>query len=157
MFAQPQEEHHWLKPLVGEWTYQSECTDHEGKLYKSEGRAVGRSLGGMWFLVESEWEMEGTQWGSLITLGYDPEQGAYVGSFIGSMMNRMWTYKGQVRREENKLVLDTVGPKFDGSGMADYQDIVELVDNDHWVLSSQVKLDSGEWVHFMTSHHYRQK
>jgi hypothetical protein len=157
MFAEPQQEHHWLKPLVGNWKYETDCVDHEGTAHKQEGTAVGRTLGGMWYVVESEGDMGGTPWNSMITLGYDPELAAYVGSFVGSVMNRIWHYKGTFDPETNKLVLDTRGPKFDGSGMADFQDMVEIIDDDHWVLSSRVKSDSGEWIDFMTSHHYRQK
>jgi hypothetical protein len=157
MFAQPQQEHHWLQPLVGEWKFESDCVGPDGAAEKSNGRAVGRTLGGMWFVVESQGDMGGTPWNSLMTVGYDPEQAAYVGTFVGSMMNRIWHYKGNIDPQQKKMVLDTVGPKFDGPGTAEYQDMVEIVDNDHWILSSRVKSDSGEWIDFMTSHHYRQK
>jgi hypothetical protein len=33
--------------------------------------------------------------------------------------------------------------------------MIEIVDKDHWVLSSQIEGDDGKWQPFMTSHHYR--
>jgi hypothetical protein len=52
-------------------------------------------------------------------------------------------------------VLDAEGPRFDGQGMAHYQDIIEIVDRDYWILRSQVLGDDGQWLQFMEGHQRR--
>lgn len=160
MFAPPQEEHKWLDSFVGEWEVDSECVmGPDQPPQKSQGRAKTRSLGGMWILIEGEGESPdgGATVESIITIGYDPAQQRYVGSFICGVMTHLWIYHGSLDAAKRKLTLDTTGPKFDGSGMTQYQDMCEVVSADHWILSSQMQMDDGTWVPFMTAHYRRKK
>jgi Protein of unknown function (DUF1579) len=51
MKTEPQKEHQWLQRLVGEWTYESECSMEPGKppekFEGSESVFAGRPLGTM--------------------------------------------------------------------------------------------------------------
>jgi len=54
---------------------------------KTKGTEVVRSLGGLWIVSEGEGEMpDGGTGKTVMTLGYDPQNNRYVGTFIGSMM-----------------------------------------------------------------------
>lgn len=158
MFAEPQAEHNWLQTLVGRWTFDSDCImgpDQEPS--KSEGSVMVRTLGGLWVIADCEGSgPDGSPWNSILTLGYDPAAQRYLGTFIGSMMTHLWLYSGSVDASGKRLVLDTEGPSFNGGGMVKYQDIVEIVSDDHWILSSQLLGDDGKWQVFMTAHHRRQ-
>jgi hypothetical protein len=94
-------------------------------------------------------------WTSIMTLGFDPKKQRYVGTFIGSMMTNLWVYEGQLDASRTQLILDVEGPNFDGSGTARYQDIVEIVSKDHWILRSQILGDDGQWTQFLVGHHHR--
>ncbi len=159
MFSSPQVEHHWLDTLVGEWTSESECRiGPDQPPMKSEGRMSIQSFGGLWIIAEGE--ATGPDGGlskSLMTIGYDPQQGRYVGTFIATMMANLWVYSGAVDASGKKLVLDTEGPRFDQTGLGKYQDIVEIVSADHWILSSQILNDDGVWQPFMAAHQHRVK
>lgn len=160
MFAKPQAEHHWLGKLLGEWSFDGECDmgPDQPKL-KHGGHVVGRSLGGLWVMLEMTMPSPagtGTST-SFINLGYDPEQQKYVGTFFGSMMAQLWIYSGTVDASGKKLTLDTRGPKFDGSGQTAYQDIIEWTGADEWTLSSQAQMDDGSWKPFMNATHRRTK
>lgn len=161
MFAQAQEEHQWLAQLAGNWTFESECAagpDPAQPPMKSTGKVVARTLGGLWVLLEGEGDTpDGQMCQSIITLGYDATAQKFVGSFIASVMGQLWIYSGTRDAAKRVLVLDTVGPKFDGPGTANYQDIFEMIDQDHWTLSSQVQGDDGNWTKFMTAHYHRVK
>ena len=155
MFAQPQAEHEWLSRMVGEWTFESTMlAGPDQPPMTSTGRQTNRSLGGLWLIGEGE---GGTPGGgtmnSVITLGFDPARGRFVGAFIASMRTHMWPYEGTL--DGNVLTLDSEGPAFTGEGMAKYQDIVEIVDDDHWILRSQVPGPDGQWVEFMSAHYRR--
>ena len=87
MKIEPQKEHQWLQKLVGEWTYESECSMEPGKPpERFAGSERVRSLGGLWVLCEGSSEMPGGGMATtLMTLGYDPQKRQYVGSFVASM------------------------------------------------------------------------
>lgn len=156
---EPQKEHQWLQKLVGEWTFEAECSPGPDQPpMKSSGCEVVRSLGGLWTVGEGEGDMPGGGGcNSIMTLGYDPETKRFVGTFIASVMTHLWPYNGSLDQEQKKLTLDSEGPSCTGDGtMAKYQDIIEFVDNDHRILSSQFMGADGQWHPFMKAH-YRRK
>ncbi len=158
MFAKPTAEHQWLDKLLGEWVCEGECDmGPDQPKMKHEAKVSGRTLGGLWLVMEMT--MPGPEGGDAIVnymnLGYDPEQKKYIGSFFGSCMANQWIYAGTVDASGKKLTLDTRGPKFDGSGQTDYQDMIEWTAENEWTLTSQYKQDDGSWKHFMTATHKR--
>lgn len=157
MNPEPQEEHKWLQKLIGNWTFENECSmGPDQPAMKSTGTDNVRSLGELWMLCEGTGEMPGGGCGyTLMTLGYDPARKKYVGTFIGSMMTHMWLYEGE--RVGNVLTLNTTGPNFTDGGMAEYQDIIEFKSDNERTLSSQSKGPDGKWVRFMTATYRRVK
>lgn len=160
MNTEPQNEHHWLQKLVGEWTYEIEATMEPGTPpEKSTGTESVRSLGGLWVLAEGQGEMPGCGAVTMIiTLGYDPHKQRYVGTWIGSMMTYLWVYDGELDAAERALTLNSEGPAMTGEGkMAKYKDVIEFKSDDHRVLTSHVLGDDGQWHKFMTGNYRRQK
>ena len=156
----PQKEHQWLQKLVGEWTIDSEGTmGPDQPPNKWKGTEIVRSVGDLWIVAESKGEVsEGCSMTMITTLGYDPQKGRFVGTFIGSMMTRLWLYDGALDASERVLTLDTEGPNMVAEGkMARFQDIYEIIDNDHHMLTSRMLSDDGQWRQFMTSHYRRMK
>lgn len=156
----PQKEHQWLQKLVGEWTFESECSmGPDQPPMKSTGQEVVRSLGGLWTIGEGSGEMPGGgTCQSVMTLGYDPQAKRFVGTFIASVMTNLWTYNGALDVAEKVLTLDTEGPSFAGDGtMSKYQDIIEFLSDDHRTLSSQVLGPDGKWMPFMKAHYRRKR
>jgi Protein of unknown function (DUF1579) len=159
MNAEPQKEHQWLDRFIGEWTSESECSmGPDQPPSKTKGTEVVRSLGGLWMVAEGEGEMpDGGNGKTMMTLGYDPQNDRYVGTFIGSMMTHLWIYNGSLDAEGKVLTLDTEGPNFSQSSMAKYKDIIEFVSDDHRVMTSQILGDDGNWLQFMTAHYWRKQ
>lgn len=157
MHTEPQKEHQWLQKLVGEWTFEIECRmGPDQTVMKTTGREVVRSLGGLWTIGEGQGETpDGATCQSIMTLGYDPETKRFAGTFVASVMTRLWVYDGSLDAAEKVLTLDTEGPKFTGEGLAKYQDIIEFLSDDHRTLSSQVLGDDGQWQPFMKAHYRR--
>lgn len=156
----PQKQHQWLQRLVGEWTFESECSmGPDQPPMKSTGQEVIRSLGGLWTIGEGSGEMPGGgTCQSLMTLGYDLRTGRFVGTFIASVMTNLWTYNGTLDAAEKVLTLDTEGPSFAGDGtLSKYQDIIEFLSDDHRTLSSQVLGADGQWQPFMKAHYRRKR
>ncbi len=159
MKVEPQKEHEWLQKLVGEWTYESECSVEPGKPPgKFSGSETVRSLGGLWILCEGRGEMPGGGLATtLMTLGYDPKKKQYVGTWVGSMMTHLWIYEGSLDAEEKVLTLSAEGPNcMDEGKTAKYRDVIEIKSPDHRVLTPHMLGDDGEWRPLMTVN-YRRK
>lgn len=158
MHAEPQQEHKWLKRLVGEWNVESEMAmDADQPPERSTGTETVRSLEDLWFLCEGRGEMPGggdAQW--LMTLGYDVRKKAFVGTWIGSMMTNMFVYEGELGPGDRALTLETEGPDMTGEGTARYRDVMEFDGDDHRVLTSHIRGEDGEWRQIVEVH-YRRK
>jgi len=160
MNIEPQKEHQWLQNLVGEWTYESDCSMGPGKPNeKFKGTESVRSLAGLWILAEGRGEIPaGGAMTTMMTLGYDPQTARYVGTFVASMMTHLWVYDGALDAAERVLTLDTEGPDMAAEGkMAKYKDVIEWKNDDHRMLTSYMLGDDGKWCGFMTANYRRVK
>src|SRR5204862_4531291 len=96
-FPKPQKEHEWLQQLVGEWETESEIVAEPGKPpLKSKGSESARMVGGFWIQSEHKGDAFGTPFTGILTLGYDVEKKKYIGTWIDSMMPRLWQYDGSI-------------------------------------------------------------
>ena len=160
MKAEPKKQHQWLQKLLGDWTFESECAagpDQPPQKYR--GSETVRSLGGLWVLCEGQGEMPGGGHANmLMTLGYDPRTGRFVGTWVGSMMTHMWVYDGSLDAAEKVLTLSSEGPSFTAEGkLAKYQDIITIISDDHRTLTSRSLGEDGKWTQFMTAHYRRKR
>ncbi len=147
--AEPQKEHAFLARLVGDWVAVPDAAGGEAGDW---GETV-RSIGGLWFVAEGKGLMpDGTPGETLMTLGYDPDAGHYVGTWIGSMMARLWIYKGTLEADGRTLTLEAEGPDMENHGKtAIYHDVVTMLDDDRRQFSGSVKLPDGSFKVFMTA------
>lgn len=148
MNPEPGREHGWLQQLVGHWAFESQAAMGPGEpLRTSAGTETTRALGDLWVQGELREVVEGKEVISLLTLGFDPAQGRFVGTFVSSMAPNLWIYNGQL--EDDVLTLDTDGPAITGDGgIARYQDILELRDGRR-VFRSRMQGPDGQWTDFM--------
>jgi hypothetical protein len=71
-------------------------------------------------------------------------------------MPQLLIYEGSLDDSKKILTLNAEGPSFAGDGtLAKYQDIIELVDNDHYLFYSQVQNADGSWTRFMNGKYTR--
>ncbi len=158
MQAEPQKEHEWLQRLVGDWTFEFDGNmgpDQPNE--KARGTERVRSLGGLWIVAEGEGEMPGGGAATtLLTLGYDPRAGHFVGTWVGSMMTHLWIYRGELDGAGKVLTLDSEGPDMSGSGeMRHYRDVIELLSDDHRTLTGNMQDKDGNWREIMVAHYRR--
>lgn len=159
MPVEPQKEHQWLGRMAGEWTYEMEAEAEPGEPpIKDSGTESVRSLGGIWVMCEASGVTpEGDDATSIMSLGYDPERGRFIGTFISSMMTYLWTYEGELDAAGSVLTLDAEGPAYTGEGMMKYRDTIEFRNDDHRVQRSSYQDADGGWHEFMTTHYRRAK
>jgi Protein of unknown function (DUF1579) len=162
MQFKPEKEHQWLQKLVGEWTYEVEAIMGPDKpAEKFTGSESVRSIGGFWVQCEGRGQMgdasdAGSTAVTVMTLGYDPQKGRFVGTWIGSMMSHLWIYDGFLDASEKVLTLNAEGPSFTTEGkLGKYKDVIEFKSDDHRVLTSHTLGDDGTWHQFMTANYHR--
>lgn len=157
MDAKPQDEHRWLQQLVGDWTYESNCSPDKPEEV-STGTESFRPIGDFWVVGESAGEMPvgGGEALMRITLGFDPAKGRFVGTWVGSMMPMLWTYEGSLDADRKILTLESEGPSFSGDGTTSkYRDILEIKSPTERLFYSKVLGADGNWNQFMTARYTR--
>ena len=159
MDARPQKEHEWLQKLVGEWASEMSCKmGPDQPEFTTKGSESVRALGGFWTVGDGSGDTpDGKPCSTVMTLGFDPAKGRFVGTFVASVMPMIWHYEGTLDEAGKVLTLDTEGPSMSGDGRtAKYRDVVTMVSPDHRMLTSRVLGADGNWTEFMTAH-YRRK
>ena len=154
----PTKEHQWLQQLVGDWTSEAELYMAPGQPpTECKGTEMIRALGPFWTVGEMKSSIMGTQFTGMMTLGYDPEKGKFIGTWIDSMNHHMWKYEGTLDEAKNMLILESEGPNMMEPGKtAKYRDLIEVKSKDLRVMTSEVQSDGGEWVLMMKAE-YRRK
>ena len=157
--AKPLEQHEWLHQLVGEWKVSSSATLEPGAEPMTwESTESVRSIGGLWIVAEGSATFQGKPFTSLLTLGYDPNEDAFVGTWVDTMQATLWTYVGHLDESERILTLESEGPSFgDPKKNALYRDQIELIGSDQRKLTSSALGDDGTWTVYMTGVYERVK
>lgn len=158
MMPEPRMEHRWLRKLVGEWDFQGRAAmGPDQPMEEYQGTETVRSIGELWITAEGRVEIPGGEPGiNILTLGYDPDKGRFVGSFITSMMTYLWTYDGELDPDGRTLNLDTEGPMMQGGDKpATFRESIEMIDDDHRVWRSRIKMDDGSWQEVMRTDYRR--
>lgn len=154
----PQKQHEWLQQLVGDWTFNFESSTKPGG-EQPAGTDRVRSVGGMWIVAETSGKMpDGDPMTTVVTIGFNPAKGKYVGTFIGSMMSMMWHYEGELDDTGRTLTLRTEGPSMeDPSKTTQYKDVITIKSPDEREFSSVYLASDGTWQPVMKMRYRRTK
>ncbi|HEX6811859.1 MAG TPA: DUF1579 domain-containing protein [Planctomycetota bacterium] len=111
----PQAEHRKLAGFVGTWDATIEAIGMDGKLQNSKGVSVRKmGPGGFWLIDDFEGEMMGSQFTGHGALGYDPQQKAWVQSWV-SMTPLLMVFTGTFDKAGKVLTMIGDGPCVDGT------------------------------------------
>ncbi|MCU0705311.1 MAG: DUF1579 domain-containing protein [Fimbriiglobus sp.] len=158
MKVEPQAEHRWLEQLAGEWEWEMVAPAGPDQPPSQHTGTESAHMLNVWALCHGTYAMpDGGTARTLMTLGFDPTKGKFVGTFVGSMMTHLWVYEGELDPAGKVLTLNADGPNFaDPIKTAKYQDVIEVVSPDHRTLTSRFQGEDGQWVQFMHAD-YRRK
>ncbi|MGE7368497.1 DUF1579 domain-containing protein [Neorhizobium sp. NPDC001467] len=153
VMAKPTREHAFLEKLVGIWDVTSDM-DAETPWVETV-----RSLSGIWVIAEGKGDMPGGEGPAttLLTLGFDAAKGRYVGTWLGSMMDNLWVYDGEVEPDGKTLSLYTTGPSMSGEGDADYREQITLLSDSHRIFTSSARQPDSSWKQFMRAEYRRRE
>jgi hypothetical protein len=131
----------FLQQLAGEWSVVTEAILGPGQApIRNESREVARLLGGKWLVAESTGTApDGQPFTSILTLGYDPAREQFVGTWIDSMQQHLWSYSGVLEDSGTALTLETEGPiSGDPTTTAKYREVIEIEEANRKVMRSMI-------------------
>lgn len=147
-------EHKWLQQMVGTWRFESvgpEMPTEDGS--ESEpmaGVEVAEPIGDYWVVMTgkaSGGPIPGSK--AVLTVGYDHEQGKFVGTWVGSPMTKLFVYDCTFDESENTLVMACDGPAWSGEGTTQYRDCMKVIDANTREFFSMYQDENGSWNEFM--------
>jgi hypothetical protein len=126
-------EHTWLHRLVGEWNLETEMMMPDGSSMVTQSREVTAMFGDLWVIGEGGGEMpDGNPMRYRMGLGYDVTFKGYRGFMLMDVSSHLWKYEGALSADGNTMTLDCMGPDMSGGdGLVPYQDIIEILDENH--------------------------
>ena len=129
-----------------------------GATWKMESTEKVRAIGGLWTVAEGNLNMGGMSVTAILTLGFDPRQDLFVGTYVDSTTPYLWSYIGTLDKSGKALILDTKGPSFDDpEKMARYREVITIKSADVRTFSSSFEDGKGGWTTFMTAESRRKK
>ncbi|MCL4209228.1 MAG: DUF1579 family protein [Phycisphaerales bacterium] len=155
----PQTEPEWLQKRGGDWTSESEMlTGPDQPPMKATGTDSVRSLGGRWIICDISTDTPMGTIKAVMTLGYSPEKGKDIGTWVDSITDILWVYEGTMDPTGTILTLEAEGPNMmDPGKTAKYRDVIEMKNNDLRTLTSYAQGDDGQWIKFGTGTLKRKK
>lgn len=136
--------------MAGNWALAVEVSPGPGQeSMRFEGRAHARWLGEQWLVAESSGEAGEQTYTWIFTLGYMPHVEEFVATWVDSRQSYLWDYSGTLDESGRAVTLETKGPIMGNPEMlGEFRVIVEIIDDDHWVMRSSILGPDGEWFEF---------
>ena len=153
----PEKGHEWLNQLVGRWHAEVQMFMEPGKRpARSEGLETVRALGGFWSIAEYKGTLMGKPFRGMLTLGYNPLNSRYVGTWIGSLESYLWRYEGGLDPTGKIMTLESEGycPMNPGN-LTKVREVIELTNKDHRRFISSRLGNDGKWVTSMIINYTR--
>jgi len=126
---EPTAEHAALMESVGAWDVDCTYFMGPGEEMKVQAKETVEAVGAFWTVSLFQSEMMGTPFTGRCTLGYDPNSGKWVGTWIDSMMPHMCVMEGGYDADGKVLSLLSEGLAPGGAGLAPYRSAIEKLDD----------------------------
>ena len=143
---EPTEQHAWLQRFVGEWDAEIEMiVDADQPPMITRGIEVANMVGDFWLVSDARnFELPYT---CRLTLGYDQTRAEYIGTWVDSMTDFLWQYRGDVDDTGQILTLETEGPFPPTPGeRVKFREVTIFKSADHRQFTSARLQADGSWI-----------
>lgn len=153
----PTPHHAKLLEQVGTWEVATKHFMEPGKP-PMEGKAVDHvtAVGGFWTVSRFETTMFGQPFVGHATLGYRPEAGKYVMTWVDSMSPFLFVMEGDFDASGTVLTLTGKGPSMAGPELTDWKSVMVCESPNRQILRMSMMTPMGEFQ-FMENTYTRQK
>jgi hypothetical protein len=149
----------FLEQMAGEWAGSTAAVLGPGQdPVRRESTEHARMVGN-WLVAEGTiTDSEGRAMTSILTIGYDAVEEAFVATYIDQMQRHMWRFTGSLDEGGVTLTLDTEGPLMgDPTRLAPFRVVIESHEPGRKMMRSMVLGPDGEWFEFSRAEHTRIK
>jgi hypothetical protein len=155
---QPTKEHEWLQRFVGEWESDVEINMPGQPTMNHKGTERAKMIGGFWVVSDIESGSTEMPYSLRVTVGYDPDQRKYIGTWVDSMSTNLGKYEGSVDAAGNILTLYTeANCPMQSTGPIKFKEVTEFKGPDQKVFTSSMLGENGEWTTILTVNARRKK
>lgn len=150
----------FLEKLAGEWSMVSEARPGpDMDPIRSEGHESARWLGDRWLVAETTSRTpDGGPLVSIWTLQWNEHEGRFVGTWISSQQDHLWSHSGELNAEATALTLETEGPLLgDPTTTVRYREVIEHPQPDLKVVRSLIMGPDGEWFEYGRAEYRREE
>ena len=111
-----------------------------------------RTYGDYFIVSDVAADFDGTRWNGRMTVGWDPAQKKFVGTWMDTTNHYLWHSQGSLDASRTKLTLEAKGPNMmDPTQISNYRDVVEILGPNSKRNSSWIQGPDGQWMEFMTA------
>lgn len=156
----PVAQHELLKRFLGTWSFEGKAIMGPDQTFSFSGTEAARQIGPYWVMCEgTSTGPDGQGATTMLVVGYEASQSAYVGVWFGSMMDKLWTYTGSVNESGTTLTLETEGicPGMEQLGNQRFREVHEFIDDNNRVYSSRMLGPDGSWNEMLRVEYRRAK
>lgn len=139
----PTAQHDLLTELEGSWDVRCEyLVDPENPMTAKASEKV-ETVGPYWTVSRFKSRLGGEPYEGRATLGYDPRQGRWVSTWIGSNDPFLWSFVGDWDEDEQALTMYGQGPSPHGPGLIDYVTVEKRLGDDERTFEMSMSLPDG--------------
>ena len=154
----PTAQHQWLQKLAGDWDTSFTIHMPGQPPMTNKGTAVFRPIGGFWIISELHGEMMGAPFQGVQTLGFSAEKQEFIGTWVDSMSDYQWNYRGQLNDDRTSLTLLCAGPcPLRPGELSQFKEVLEVKGKDQLTFTSSVQDEDGEWATGVVIEYRRKK
>lgn len=143
---EPTKQHGLLTEMEGSWDVKCEyLIDPENPMTAKATEKV-ETVGPFWTVSRFKSRMGGEPYEGRATLGYDPRQGRWVSTWIGSNDPHLWSFVGDWDEGEQTLTMYGKGPSPQGPELLDYVTVERRLSPDERTFEMSFTLPDGTVV-----------
>ena len=156
---QPSQQHKLLEKEVGEWVGASTMWPAPGvDPMKSSGEESNKMLGGFWLQSEFKGEFAGMPFAGRGQLGFDPDSGQYVMTWVDSVSPSLFIARGGYDEQSRTLTLIGECTDVMTGEKKRYKAVSQYQDTDHKNFTMhEADLGSDDWRKSMEIRYTRKK
>lgn len=157
MMPKPGKHHEHLKAFVGTWEATVTMKDPGGMEMEGKGTETNKLIaGGLWLVTDYEGDFGGMDFIGHGTMGYDPSEKKYVGTWIDSFTDYIGHSSGEVSEDGKTFTMMVKVKDHETGEWTEMKEVSKIVDKDTKTLTFHNKVEEG-WAEFMKIEYTRKK
>ena len=153
----PTEQHDLVTEMEGSWDVRCEYLIDPANPMTAKATEKVETVGPYWTVSRFKSRLGGEPFEGRATLGFDPRQGRWVSTWIGSNDPFLWSFVGDWDESAQTLTMYGKGPSPHGPELVDYVTIERRLGSDERTFEMSFRLPDGSSVPLFRYSYKRRK